>query len=732
MFRFVFNTRCFTVAYIFCFQLSVFANTSHEAQNNQTNPTGIASELNTSIPKIKCDTSDGFETKKEIQKLTLDYLSHLDSSDNKNTASLRDSIKFRLAQLMESHDPLTCFEGIAELSSLCPQLQSDSLLAGQNGTQTLLAEGFKMVRNKLTSKNGAYSKSWKIMAPNGDTAGLASDKDGDGFVDTLVLGGKFKQAMTTTNNTRDIGAGIEWNIKERGVGFEDDIVIDLKSEPYLSTFGPMDTVEKCFGVAGNPATLIALAGHEKGWRPSDAVLTNGKLFQAATLGGWEGLQRGRRGLVVGLKNATVDTVNNTAKGLKSLFWDLPSGAFTLLADPVKREALFKGVSTGLSKLNAGSQMAWDQCLKANENKFVESMSCLHAKILEGSIEGLEKGAHGAGKIISAIGAQLKKCVTEEGAEFGGGEYFAECMGQMTFYTAASAAGGGLYKGGAYIALKGGRMAQITGRSLSIAGEWIVDPIGIATMGPNKLKKLGDVIKETRDDAARLIDSGAKLSREESQQINKYLNEYAKHIADPQKNPLPELNETISKKITDSDPQAIERWQAKVAEALETVSPKYQNATSQILSSSSYHESQKAGKKLPTQTEVSNFMKKIEKNATIKDKDLTLEVVAKINPEKFTNAVQQNSLINFIKEMEEFHSHVGLGKVSSESVSSTINKWSPQALEGLQTTLSDANRKMREHPTLSHAKAIEEVLVKKGATREEIMDVMPCALGHGKN
>lgn len=298
---------------------------SEQLNHDPSKSSGIYTPTNQMVPKLKCDSGEGLSVKKEINDLTLKYISHLESDkkiQNSNKAAIRESIKFRLAQLLNSHDPQSCFVGIAEVSTLCPLLQSDVPITQQDSTQTILAQGFTMQRKAIAAKDGAYSKSWRIIAPNGDAAGLATDKDGDGFVDYIVLGGKFKQAMSTTNNDRDIGAGINWRIKEREVGFEDDIIIDLKTEPYLSSFSSLDTVERCLGVAGNPATLIALAGKEKNWNPSDAVLTTGKHMMAATLGGWEGLQRGRRGLVVGVKNAAI----STGEGIKGLFWDLPKGA----------------------------------------------------------------------------------------------------------------------------------------------------------------------------------------------------------------------------------------------------------------------------------------------------------------------------------------------------------------------------------------------------------------------
>lgn len=376
------------------------------------------------------------------------------------------------------------------------------------------------------------------------------------------------------------------------------------------------------------------------------------------------------------------------------------------------------------------QESWNQCLKMSDSKFLEAMTCLKDKLTEGSTKGFEKGAEEANKLLHAIGAQLKKCWTEEGAEFGGGEYFAECMGQMTFYAAASAVGGGMVKGGAELALKGGRMAQISGRALGLAGEWVVDPIGIATLGRSKLQKLDEVIKSSRNEAAHLIDQGAKLSREDSQQLNKYLNDYAKHVADAKKNPMPVLNESLHKKISDVDPQAVEKWQAKVADALETVSPKYDNTAKQILSSDEYREAQKAGVKMPTETEIVNYMKKIEKDPDIKDKDLALDVVRRINPSRLGHEFLQDSYIKTIKEMEAFHGHAGLAKLNPESLAATINDWPPQALEGLRATLEDANRLLRDQPTLSPARAVEDVMKKNGATREEILDIMPCAIGHG--
>jgi|GEM_PF-4152205 len=716
----------------FCGAIAQAAEAPQEHVQDQTR-SGVQSLGPQGPSKLLCDTGEGANIKKEIQTLTLDYLSNLNESGRaaaspKTSAqreAAREYSKVRLMQIMNEYDAASCFQGIAALSSLCPQLQSDKRIQAADASQQLLGDGFKMMRKQIKTSSGLSYGAWQILAPNGDIAGFAADKNRDGFVDYVALAGKYSNGANTTSSDRNV-KGMDWSIKESNGGISKMIEIDLLKEPYASSFGG-DAVDRCLDAPGNPATIVSLAAKEHNWKASDTVITNSTILAAAGLGGWEGLQKGARGATVGI-NAAADS---TAHGLKTLFWDLPSGAVKMFSDPAKRDQLFAGINNAMAKLGAAPVEAWNQCLKETNNKFLESMNCFNNKVKSGAVKGLDATWNVGGKIASAIGSQIKKCWTEEGAEYQGGEYFAQCMGQISFYAATSAAGGGMVKAGTEIALKGGKLAQASGRALAITGEWAVDQTGLATLGPNKLQKLGDVVKSTRNEAGQLIDSGAKLDRVESQKINSYMNDYARHVSNPARHPAPVLDSSILKKVNAADPKAVERWQANVADAVGTVSPKYRSTADEILASAAYKDAKKSGQKVPSSEEITNLMKKIEKNSTIADKDVALDVVKKLKPEKIGDAVAQNSNLNFIKEMTDFHSKNGLGPVDADSVAKTINEWSPDAIDGLKQTLADANRIMRENPLESHARAVESVLKKKGATREQIMAVLPCTLGHGK-
>ena len=409
-----------------------------------------------------CDGPTGASTKSEIQRLVLQYESNLSPA----TPALRVRTKQQLFSLMTQYDR-SCFAGIADLSTLCAELSYDHSIKTSEGLSVPFSGGYRLVKRQL--QNGKYSASWQLLNSKNEILAFVSDKNKDGLMDTVYLSGAFE--TKTSESTRKV-MGMDSTIVETNPGFAAGTQIDLNKDPhYIDLFGAQVPAARTCAFAGDPAQVLGLVASNQKWNPRDAQITWDKKLSLYSSAAHEGAQHGARGLLKGVETAGVSTWN----GLSSLV----TGPWAYATNATTRLKVNSAVGDAFSKAGTIYSKTYSQCSAEHSGSFVTTMMCMELRLGQAEVSG-------AGSVLKAIGTQLKKCWTGEGAAFQD-EYFSECMGQVVFYAGSSIVGGGMVSGGAKIAASGAgtaasTVAKVAGRTSAIVGEYVVDQTGLGTMG----------------------------------------------------------------------------------------------------------------------------------------------------------------------------------------------------------------------------------------------------------
>ncbi|MEO5668989.1 MAG: hypothetical protein ABIR96_13090 [Bdellovibrionota bacterium] len=507
-----------------------------------------------------CAGDDGQAVRAEIQNQVFAYEANLTRPGRSSVAQIesfknaREAAKLQLMNFISTYD-VSCFKGIASLDYLCAQLSSEVSIKTKEGLSYPLKDGYTLVRKKIP-KTGELQSSWSLVSKDGQILALLTDKDHNGFPDVVSLSGAW--GTHTDISSRKV-MGLETDIEEKSAAVAATKDVNLLTDArYQSlTAKNVQPAQACVEL-GNPAALLSLVADGEGWSADQAHLSFGKQMGYMLQGASEGAQKGERGLLKGLEAAGVSTWEGL-KGLVSIAGTLGKGSYSYAMNAATRAKVHAGIGTAFAKAGAAYGAAWSDCARDQSNLYVITF-CMDRKIVSATGQGV-------GKMLGAVGAQLKKCWTGDGAEFHD-EYFSECMGQVVFVTGTSAIGGGLYQAGGKAAVLSENVAvRVAGRGAAFLGEWVLDQTGLGTMGPSALKKLGDVLKVARKEAGALIDNGKlAMNAAESLELKNFLEAQARSTGKAA-GEAPHLSTALEKKITDADPQALERWKKGVTTAV---------------------------------------------------------------------------------------------------------------------------------------------------------------------
>jgi hypothetical protein len=122
-------------------------------------------------------------------------------------------------------------------------------------------------------------------------------------------------------------------------------------------------------------------------------------------------------------------------------------------------------------------------------------------------------------------------------------------------------------------------------------------------------------------------------------------------------------------------------------------------------------------------DVFNVLYKIQLNPTIKDKKSAIEVVKRLVPERLEGSVNQNNVLNAIKELGHYFGPEG--GFDAALVADRLNSWDEAAMRGFNSVIEDANALRDADHTLSPSRAVEQALEKRGHSRSEIATALQC-------
>jgi hypothetical protein len=537
-----------------------FAGTSGAAErldHAATKPAnaGVSPDTALKWPALKeCVGSEGERVKAEIQKLTLAYESRLEAPRDritveaaKSRAAERENAKLKLLGFIGDYGA-SCFTGTSRLDELCPQLSVAYPIKTKDGLEMRYPGGYVLRRGR-TAK-GEWQSTWTLRKAD-QTLALLMTRPGSPSVSQLSLAGKWGKSVQTSS--RQV-MGRDTTIQETSAQISSPIEVKLAENPSYQQMASanMTQLQACVAY-GDPGRVLAQVAAGEQWSPEDSRLSFGRHLGYTMDGGWEGAQKGARGLAKGLESATVGTWEGL-KGLVSIAGAVGKGSFSYASNPATRAKVHEGIAKALGKAGDVYMKAWKECEQEQGSNLYAIAFCMDRKALSATGEGV-------GKLLSALGKQVETCWTGEGKDYPD-EYFSECMGQVVFVTATSAAGGGLYQAGGKLAATGSNVGvRMAGRGAALLSEWVIDQTGFATMGPTAIKKLDAAMKATRKEIGELVEKGAlDLSDAESQELRKYLQDHVRGGSAV-------LPQSLKTKVDAADPQALSRWVSSVENAV---------------------------------------------------------------------------------------------------------------------------------------------------------------------
>jgi hypothetical protein len=618
----------------------------------------------------------------------------------------REQYRWEILHYVSTRDSKTCFTPDLDIMNVCAQLHSPKKLVwDRGGLKIPLKNGFDLVRTKKFGE-ASYSNAWKLVPRKDATqiAAMLSDRDNDGFIDDVYLAGKLTQK--TSLSSRNF-FGISWDIEETDYGFSAGVRQNLYDTELGDALRYMDSGSLCSGVFGSPERVLERASLGQGWVASEAVVTRGQIASAAWSGFLSGYQVGTRGAVIG----AVELAKGTAQGIYVLGKGAIMGVGSI-ARALSRESTYQSVFQAFRSYQNQLGDTLASCYLESGESLLFALECTESHYLK---RASELGAQGASR-AKDLGAQLvawtrkkiQQCTTVSGNE----ESFAECMGQLSFLSLSSAAGGGVANVSSRLALTSTNAgARILGRAGVIAAEWLIDPIGLGTLGVSKVNRLSATLKRVQKDLP-------KLAPADELALRSYLEELSAHALRGVESAPPRLDPLINEQLKKAGAWEAQDLAALMRGALDDVSApirKVRDELSLVTEQGVRHS--------PAAVEAT--LLRVAQIPAGAHQDFALSVVRRLAPRTLSDPIRRNTTVSLIDRAYQVFSRQKEFALDPDRLARAINSWDPAAIEAVERTFVESAEELARNPSRSMREVLESELGRRGRTRDSITQWMGC-------